>query len=74
MGRPKVPQTDGKRSDKRGWPLLATTSILKKRSALAKQQDTSKNEVTRFEEKVHEVWKLLQRLHQFHERLVPKEI
>ena len=41
------------------WELSATTSISKKRSTLAKQQGTSKNEVTRFEKMVHEGWKLL---------------
>ena len=54
MGRPKVPYIDGERSDKTGWSLSATTSILKTRSTLAKQQDTTKKEVTRFEGKNHE--------------------
>ena len=45
--------------DKGEWELSATTSISKKRSTLAKQQGTSKNEVTRFEKMVHEGWKLL---------------
>ena len=49
MGRrQKVSWTDGK------WPLSATTSTSKIRLTLAKQQDTRKNEVTSFEEKVHE--------------------
>ena len=45
--------------DKGEWELSAPTSISKKRSTLAKQQGTSKNEVTRFEKMVHEGWKLL---------------
>ena len=55
MGRrQKVSWTDGKRSDKGTWPLSVTTSTSKIRLTLAKQQDTRKNEVTSFEEKVHE--------------------
>ena len=33
------------------------------------KQGTNKNEVTRFEEKVHEGWKLFQRVQQFHDYL-----
>ena len=39
-----------------------------------KQQGTSKNEVTWVEEEVHEGWKLVQRLQQFHGRLIPRGI
>ena len=53
MGRLKVPLTDGKRSDTGGWALSTATSTLKGGPTLAKQQGKSKNEVTRFEEKVH---------------------
>ena len=43
-----------KKNEKGGQPLSAITSISKKRSTLAKQQDKSKNETTGFEEKAHE--------------------